>query len=442
MKKLKYSTFFLYVLATLVFIIICAFGYRILKTTNFSINFDSTAHLHTPITIICIILSIILIIYWLLLIKKYEKDRAIIFDSKDELKLLDKYNPMIAACISQDRNMHPRDIIAVLINLVNKNVLDIKVVKSYEENKKLYFLSKNTEFFANVENSNYLDQIEKLIVDLYFNEYDEIELETYTNELTNNDYKMNKIQRLDKYVYRHLHLLGANREQMPEHFFSFNNIIFFTICLSIIVFVFYSMYLSGITIKTIIFFIIYVSIFFILGRGFFEICCFAIYKLISLLITGIGKIISASAHKLSNKELVIVTIEIISSSIIILILLAILFKQVFIVSITLLFATSYLITKTDHLMTKHSKIIYKDFYILKSIEDKIKHSLLNERDIESQIVWNKYLTYSIALGNTLVNQYPGKYNPLDEFDKLLYSLSDAFDKINLFRRTYKLSRFK
>ena len=442
MKNLKYSTFFLYVLATLVFIIICAFGYRILKTTNFSINFDSTAHLHTPITIICIILSIILIIYWLFLIKKYEKDRAIIFDSKDELKLLDKYNPMISACISQDRNMHPRDIIAVLINLVNKKVLDMKVVMSYEENKKLYFLSKNIEFFANIENLNLLDQIEKLIIDLYFNEYDEIELETYTKELTNDECKMDKIQRLDKYVYRNLQLLGANREQMPEHFFGFNNIIFFTICISIILFVFYSMYLSGITIKTIAFFIISISILFILGRGMFEICCFAIYKLISFLIKGIGNIISISAHKLSNKELVTVIIEIISSSIISLILLAILFKQAFIIAIAILFAISYLITKTDNLMTKHSKIIYKDFYILKSIENKIKHSLLNERDIESQIVWNKYLAYSIALGITIVNEYPGKYNPLDEFDKLLYSLSDAFDKIVLFRRTYKLSRFK
>ena len=62
MKNLKYSTFFLYVLATLVFIIICASIYMILKESNLSINFDSTVHLHKPITIGCIILSIILLL--------------------------------------------------------------------------------------------------------------------------------------------------------------------------------------------------------------------------------------------------------------------------------------------------------------------------------------------------------------------------------------------
>ena len=68
-----------------------------------------------------IIFAICLFIYWIILMLIYEKDKKYTVTNIDEEELFKKYNPMLAGCIQGSRTILARDIIAVILGLINKD---------------------------------------------------------------------------------------------------------------------------------------------------------------------------------------------------------------------------------------------------------------------------------------------------------------------------------
>ena len=68
-----------------------------------------------------LLLAIALFIYWVILIFVYEKDKKYVTAYTGEDELFKKYNPLIAACIQGSRDVLARDIIAVILNLIDKD---------------------------------------------------------------------------------------------------------------------------------------------------------------------------------------------------------------------------------------------------------------------------------------------------------------------------------
>lgn len=402
--------------------------------TEFEEYLDKMSDIRKSLNIFALFASILLIIYWIFLYKKYEKERVIFWEPDDELKLLEKYNPMIAACIAQDRGMHPRDIIAVLINLVNKKVLDMDVKQEFVNiDEKLYYLEKNKHFFENIDNINQLDQIEKLIVEMFFENDSKIELASYTKAMAKNESKINKIKLLDKQVAVTLSKLGANKETMPKSLRIFHTIVFILVCVFIIGIIAFNLYLKDINLFNLS--ISYLYLIFLLLPMMFGII-FVILKILNFFIVLIKKGIRKLVYKFSNKDLMVTAAEIIGLSLVVFLLLAVISGETYVLSVTFLFAVSLLIIKTDNLMTKHSRTILKDYFLLKSIQNKIETSALNDRTIESQLVWDKYLTFSIALGYTLVDEYSKDLTFMEGFDTLLDSLADTFLELAYIERDF------
>ena len=73
------------------------------------------------------------------------------------------------------------------------------------------------------------------------------------------------------------------------------------------------------------------------------------------------------------------------------------YKEIYITSIIALIINIVLFKKAHtHLLTKEGREEYKKAYGLKSyIED---YSLMKDRELESTILWDDYLTYAIAFG--------------------------------------------
>lgn len=376
--------------------------------------------------------AIIFLLYWIFLLFKYEKDKVLYIEPDDELKVLDKYNPMIAACIAQNRDMHPRDIIAILINLVNKSVLKMDVKKaSVDSDKKLYYLERDNSFFKYEQNIHKLDQLEKFVINIFFKDSNKIELASYINSLSEDPNSINKIKSLDKYVSRFLEEIGANKEKAPKLLLLFNNFIFGIICLFILFIVVFNSILrfSSINISTmlnnsnIVMFLVLFVLFLFLALPVFLYLLYFLLLLSSKLITLIRKNIRKLVFKISAKELINVSMEVIIISLLVSIILALTSDSAYILPVTSLFSIGLLIIKTDNLMTKHSKEILKDYFILKALEDKLYNGTFKEKNIESQIIWNKYLTYAIALGETNVNEYIKHLNINDDFKDMVNQLS-------------------
>ena len=106
-----------------------------------------------------LIFAIILFAYWVILLFVYEKDKKYRTSYTDEDELFKKYNPLIAGCIQGSREILARDIIAVILNLIDKKLIKMEIMPSVRENEPYsYILLK-----PNSEDEKKMDEIEKYI---------------------------------------------------------------------------------------------------------------------------------------------------------------------------------------------------------------------------------------------------------------------------------------
>ena len=174
--------------------------------------------------------TVILFVYWVALLFIYEKESNIttITQITDE-EIFKKYNPLIMGCIEGNRNVMHRDIIAVLFGLINKKIIELKIVPDNENTSKYkYLLIRNKTNEANIP----MDEIEKYVHCIAFGDpgyaADEIELISFVEQFSEREDRGKLMKQLQKLAKAELNKLGANKNKVPLITRIFNIGIFLT----------------------------------------------------------------------------------------------------------------------------------------------------------------------------------------------------------------------
>lgn len=106
-----------------------------------------------------IIFTAILVVYWIVLLLVFEKEKKHDVYELNEEELFKKYNPMVAGCIQGSRDVLARDIIAVVLNLIDKKNINLELIPSTKNQKEQY----TYRISRNKEKENDMDEIEAYI---------------------------------------------------------------------------------------------------------------------------------------------------------------------------------------------------------------------------------------------------------------------------------------
>lgn len=365
------------------------------------------------------IFAIILLIYWIALLIIFEKDKKYKVVNTNEEELFNKYNPLLAGCIQETRTVLSRDIIAVIINLINKKVVNLELIpKATGKNNYIYILKKETK------NENKMDNIEKFIYTWVFEEKDEIELVDRLKSLPKDKQSSKKFEELNNMTQNTLKNMGANKE-VPLGLKVFNTFLFIISIIVIYTHIKFNVFniysLSELGNK--------VFIFILNGVLLFPMIMVLIYIPIRILVMirhGVNRI----TKKISGKRLVATTITIILLTAIIVAITQLMFPNTFFIIDEILFAIALIIILTDNLMLKNSPIMIEDFSRLNALKDKLENTLMSSRDIEYVTLWNEYLAYSISFGiaDKIIDKLKGLHLD-DDLTKLLED-NNFYDYIN------------
>ena len=174
-----------------------------------------------------VIFAVCLLIYWIILMLIFEKDKKYMVSNIEEDKLFEKYNPMVAGCIQGSRTILARDIIAVILNLIDKKFINLEFrnILSGKDNY-TYIITKNPA------TEGQMDSIEKYVYDWVFENKDIVNLADRLKEMPKDKLANKKFKELNDLVERNLSTLGANQAKVPLFVRGFNIFLFI---LSIIV---------------------------------------------------------------------------------------------------------------------------------------------------------------------------------------------------------------
>ena len=336
-----------------------------------------------------IIFASILAVYWVVLLLIFEKEKKHEVYELNEDELLKKYNPMIAGCIQGNRDVLARDIIAVLLNLIDKGNIKLDVVPNTSRVKEQYTykISKNPEKEAE------MDEIEKFIYNWIFVKGDEnVNLQGRLEELPKEKTARENFKNLSKYVKNKTNELGANKAKVPVPLRVLNVGILIIAILEVIrhiMFNGFDVYTSN------------SSLLAMLVGGMIYILPLVImlaYIPISILII-LRHRVNNLLQKVTGKKIVTTTVTILVIFAIIIILTAIFSPIKYIIVDEILICIALIIVLTDNLMLKNNDEIMDDYVKLNLLKDKIEnYTLLEEKDIEQIKIWDKYLAYAVSFG--------------------------------------------
>lgn len=335
---------------------------------------------------------IALITYWIVLLILFEKeDNYDEYKKVDDIDLLKKYNPMIAGCIVDNRQILIRDVMAIVLNLIKKDYIKMEMIPTKEGKEDyIYMISENRE------KRNGLDELETYVMGWLFSFYEEerVDLIKKLSDISKRKDFVKHMNKLNGKAEKKLHSIGANIPRVPKELRIFNvALMMFTVLLSVV-----HIMNNGISIH------IYQStLFLFLLITAFVLLLIPITALIIhislILIVLLKKLIKSSTERYSGKKLVqMSTLVIVFMSFILLVMYFILPNK-YIVLDMFMIGMSILIVKTDNLMTKHSKDILPDYYGLREIKEKIEnYSLIKDEQINYIKLWDEYLIYAVAFG--------------------------------------------
>ena len=320
------------------------------------------------IKIICI--AMIFFVYWFILIMMYEKDKIFVLRQINEEELFKKYNPLIAGCIQGNREILARDIIAVLLNLVNKKIIKLENIPVVDKRKNYnYILHKNIE-----------------------NEYkNERNLSDRLKEIPKEENANQMFKNLNEMSMKQLNDLGANKAKVPKITRILNNAIFIIsllLCFAHIQYNGFDIYSSE-EISSNIFIYLIIC---------FPILLWILYIPLAILISA-RHTINKLVQKVSGQKIVSTSIAILLLWLIIIVVTGIFSSNKFILADEILLCIATLIIFTDNLMLKNEVTMIEDCSRLNSLKYKIQnYSLMKDRDVEQIELWNEYLTYAISFG--------------------------------------------
>ena len=401
---------------------------------NGSTNITYQNYIKNNISIL--VIGGVLFIYWLTLLLLYEKEDKAAYKQLDDMDLFKKYNPLIAACISQNRNVMTRDIVAVILDLINKEKIHLRLVpKSDSEDIKYdYMISEIKE-----EKELELDIIERYIYRWFFEEVPdyknkgikanymnlsdegvlEINLLERIKSISESRDTSSRIKEIKQMAKKKFEKIGANVPSTSVLVKLINNLLI--IIGAILVGNHVIQNGLGIVINN---FQVLIYMF----VAIFAICILPIVYIISLIILkailSFFTSISEITEKYSGRKLIAKAISVFLSTMILVLIIKCTSLDQYLVYDILLMGVIVLIITTDDYMLKHKPQILVDYFNLKRIEDKLKDStLMSERNIEHIELWNHYYTYSIALGIPIET---GKETNIIEinYENVILSLKD------------------
>lgn len=342
-----------------------------------------------------IIFAVCLLIYWIILMLIFEKDKKFILPNISDEELFEKYNPMIAGCIQGSRTILARDIIAVILNLINKKNIKLEIQQnsnlfdsSTRKDNYLYYLSKNDELESK------MDEIEKYVYNWLFDQSNTVILQDRLEKMPKEKEANKKFKELNSKVENELAKIGANRIKVPLLVRGFNIFLF---VLSIVFAIKHIMF-NGFDMYSNTASIFVASSMAIL---FFLPIAFGVITLVINLIIMVRHKINKAVQKITGQKVVTTTITLIVLFGIIMILTAIFAPEKYLIADEFLICIATILILTDNLMMKNDVMMIEDFSKLNSLKYKIETStLMSTRDVEEIVLWEKYLAYSVSFGIT------------------------------------------
>lgn len=351
-----------------------------------------------------IFITIILVIYWIILLRKYEIDRVYDINDIDADELFKKYNPMVAGCIQGGRKILSRDLLAVILNLIDKKNIGLEIKQSEQ-------LDKNYEYIISKvpEKENELDEIEKIIYNWLFDyKQDKADLSQAISKMPLNIMAKDNMERINNEVEKQLNKIGVNQHKVPDIIKIFNGLILLAAW--------------------------FIGLKHMFEKGFyFEIndniagaVALVLYSAFPLVVVAVIKIVNILVKKFCNilEKYDIVTEKVFKSTALLVTLFGVLAiftlinvkpEDRYVLVDEALLGVAILICVTDKQMLKNSPLAIEDYSKLNCLKRQMEdYILLEEKDVEHIVLWGKYLAYAVSFGNgrTLIKRVKG----LDEFD--------------------------
>ncbi len=344
------------------------------------------------ITRTILLIGIMLAIYWIILLLIYEKDKKYKVSNINEEELFKKYNPLIAGCIEGNRDILSRDIIAVILNLINKGNIKLTLKGEIKEKSFYKYIIEKVP-----EKENEMDKIESYIYNWVFTKDEEI-LENRLKEMPKDKNANNKFKTLDKLAKRELNELGANNVSVPKIIRIINVILL----IGAIILVIYHITKLELN-ETFALVGIFIPILIILAP--------IVITLIINIVIRLRHLITNNIQKINGQKIVTTSVSIIVFTLIIMAITYWIFKEPKLIADELLISIAALIVITDNLMLKNNVKMIEDYSRLNSLKEKLENSLLNEKDIEHIKIWDEYLAYSVSfgIGEKIINKIKGIY---------------------------------
>ncbi len=362
-----------------------------------------------------LIFAIILFAYWIILLFVYEKDKKYRTSYTDEDELFKKYNPLIAGCIQGSRDVLARDIIAVILKLIDKKIIKMEILPSAKTNESYtYILSRPT-----AKEETEMDEIEKYIYHWLFGNKVSIDFAERLKELPKENDANKKFKQLNKMAKAKLNRVGANVSKVPMAVRVFNVMLFF---ISIIIALIHFEYnklniynpetIKGINIEIIGAFLFCLPM--LLG---------ILYIPIYLMICTRHRV-NKAIRKFTGQKVVTTTVTIVLIFFVVMLITLLFGESIrFLIIDELLISISLIIMLTDNLMLKNEAVMIEDFSRLNMIKDKLEDdTLFKDRDVEQVTLWEKYLAYAVAFGvaDKIIKRIK-EINIDDDLEKILES---------------------
>lgn len=339
-------------------------------------------------------LSVSLIIYWIIILLIFERDKKYKVSNINEEELFEKYNPLIAGCIQGNRDILSRDIIAVILNLINKGNIRLTMKGDVNEKSLYNYIVEKVP-----EKENEMDEIELLIYKWLFTGEKETLIERLQEmpKVQNANFKFKELDGLAK---KELKKLGANKTSVPNIIKAINVML---LCGAIFLVVYH--------IKSIKFDEK------ILPLMILAPIIFALIPLIPKLVMNITvKIRHLITNNIQNAQKITTTsISIIIISLLIMAITYWILKIPELIADELLISVTILIVITDDLMLKNNVNMIEDYSRLNCLKEKLENTLLNEKDIGQIYLWNEYLAYAVSfgIGKKIIDKISGIYTDND-----------------------------
>ncbi len=339
-------------------------------------------------------LSVSLIIYWIIILLIFERDKKYKVSNINEEELFKKYNPLIAGCIQGNRDILSRDIIAVILNLINKGNIRLTMKGDVNEKSLYNYIVEKVP-----EKENEMDEIELLIYKWLFTGEKETLIERLQEmpKVQNANFKFKELDGLAK---KELKKLGANKTSVPNIIKAINVML---LCGAIFLVVYH--------IKSIKFDEK------ILPLMILAPIIFALIPLIPKLVMNITvKIRHLITNNIQNAQKITTTsISIIIISLLIMAITYWILKIPELIADELLISVTILIVITDDLMLKNNVNMIEDYSRLNCLKEKLENTLLNEKDIGQIYLWNEYLAYAVSfgIGKKIIDKISGIYTDND-----------------------------